>query len=147
MTARFFRHSFTNCRTEAASLAMLTTYEAPCCRSQAFAAGLLVDITAHAHRVLLRYGLQPLPAAVTAAVWTLIQDDPESLDDGMAAVWASARTESVVRALAMALRALPPAAWQAYRLRFVAMGWPMWAVWGVGDAGEPVLAIGLDDET
>jgi hypothetical protein len=98
-------------------------------RAQALADGVLVDVSAHAHRAGIRY-----PTACTASVWALIDCIPGSDSDELAGI---VRADALLRDMLAAIRQ----ARGTDRVHFQALGAALWAQCGPGDTAAPVITI------
>ena len=105
-------------------------------RAQALADGVLVDVSARARCVGLRY-----PTACTQGVQALIEaiEDPHPT---LRPVQVLGRTDAVLVAMLAAIRQ----ARGTDRVMFFALGASLWAQCGPGDTPEPVLTVMLEGE-
>ena len=106
-------------------------------RAQALADGVLVDVSAHAHRAGIKY-----PTACTASVWSLIDCIANSDSDELAGIVRGVRADAVLRELLAAIRK----ARGTDRVHFQALGAALWAQCGPGDTAAPVITIMREGE-
>ena len=106
-------------------------------RAQALADGVLVDLSAHAHRAGVKY-----PTACTASVCALIDCIANSDTDELAGIVRDVRADAVLRELLAAIRK----ARGTDRVHFQALGAALWAQCGPGDTAAPVITIMREGE-